>query len=95
MKIRYLACWLVGAWIAGSLFMILVATGITKAEWEFAKRTTTVHLLLLLCRAGIAQRTIPERPCLMSNPHWLAEAALIEGISPEECEAEIESGIAH
>jgi hypothetical protein len=26
MKIRYLACWLLGAWIAGSLFMILVAT---------------------------------------------------------------------
>ena len=26
MKIPYLACWLLGAWIAGSLFMILVAT---------------------------------------------------------------------
>jgi hypothetical protein len=26
MKTRYLACWLVGAWIAGSLFMIMVAT---------------------------------------------------------------------
>jgi hypothetical protein len=26
MKSRYVACWLVGAWIAGSLFMILVAT---------------------------------------------------------------------
>src|SRR5260370_23420365 len=26
MKIRYLACWLLGGWIAGSLFMILVAT---------------------------------------------------------------------
>lgn len=26
MKIRYFACWLLGAWIAGSLFMILVAT---------------------------------------------------------------------
>src|SRR5258706_10493998 len=26
MKVRYFACWLVGSWIAGSLFMILVAT---------------------------------------------------------------------
>jgi hypothetical protein len=26
MKIRYVACWLLGGWIAGSLFMILVAT---------------------------------------------------------------------
>jgi hypothetical protein len=26
MKIRYFACWLLGGWIAGSLFMILVAT---------------------------------------------------------------------
>src|SRR2546426_8407192 len=26
MNIRHFACWLVGAWIAGSLFMIMVAT---------------------------------------------------------------------
>src|SRR5437867_12808419 len=26
MNVRYLACWLLGAWIAGSLFMIMVAT---------------------------------------------------------------------
>jgi predicted lysophospholipase L1 biosynthesis ABC-type transport system permease subunit len=26
MKIRHFACWLLGAWLAGSLFMILVAT---------------------------------------------------------------------
>src|SRR5580765_2614965 len=26
MKIRNLACWLLGAWMAGSLFMIMVAT---------------------------------------------------------------------
>src|SRR5438552_13864911 len=26
MDIRYFACWLLGAWIAGSLFMIMVAT---------------------------------------------------------------------
>lgn len=26
MKIRYFTCWLLGAWIAGSLFLILVAT---------------------------------------------------------------------
>src|SRR5947208_11673763 len=26
MNIRYFACWLLGGWIAGSLFMILVAT---------------------------------------------------------------------
>src|SRR5260370_22789189 len=26
MKIPYFTCWLLGAWIAGSLFMILVAT---------------------------------------------------------------------
>src|SRR5439155_18808783 len=26
MNTRYIACWLLGAWIAGSLFMIMVAT---------------------------------------------------------------------
>jgi Suppressor of fused protein (SUFU) len=74
-------------------FMIMVATGITEREWEAAKRTTSGHLLLLLCRAGIAQRTLSERECLFADPRWSEEWAGIERMSPDECEREIESGI--
>jgi Suppressor of fused protein (SUFU) len=74
-------------------FLVLVATGITEREWQHARSTTTAHLLLLLCRAGIAQRTIYDRACLISDPRWQAEWSLIEGMSPQECEAEIEAGI--
>ena len=34
MKIRHIFCWLMGAWIAGSLFMILVATQNFRYEEE-------------------------------------------------------------
>ena len=40
-------------------FMVFIATGITEDEWQLARQTTTAHLLLLLCRAGIGQRTVP------------------------------------
>jgi len=74
-------------------FMILVATGITEREWEAAKRTTTAHLLLLFCRAGVGQRTLPERQCLFADARWSREWADVERMSPEDCEREIESGI--
>jgi hypothetical protein len=74
-------------------FMVMVATGITEREWDLAKKTTTVHLLLLLCRAGIGQRTLPERACLLRKPRWQEEWAAIEKMSPQQCEAEIEAGI--
>jgi hypothetical protein len=76
-------------------FIVLVATGITAREWELAKDTTTAHLLLLLCRAGIAQRTIPDRTCLLSSDKWKAEWMRIERLSPEVCEAELKAGIGH
>ena len=74
-------------------FLVLVATGITAREWELAKETTTAHVLLHLCRAGIAQRTTPDRACLLANPRWQEEWTEIEKLAPEECEAELETGI--
>jgi hypothetical protein len=74
-------------------FRIMVATGITAREWQLAKETTTIHVLLLLCRAGIAQRTIPDRKCLLSEPRWQEEWSLIKQMSPQDCEAEVEAGI--
>jgi len=74
-------------------FIVMVATGITEVEWELAKSTTTAHVVLLLCRSGIAQRTIPDRQCLLDDPRWQAEWEAITTLSPQECEAEIEAGI--
>ena len=74
-------------------FMIMVATGITAREWQLAKETTSVHMLLLLCRAGVAQRTILNRQCLLSEPRWQQEWSLVQEMSPHDCEAEVEAGI--
>jgi hypothetical protein len=76
-------------------FLVLVATGITGTEWQLAKETTTAHLLLLLCRAGVGQRTIPERTCLLSEAQWKAEWDRIAARPPEECVAEFEHGIGY
>ena len=70
-------------------FMVLVATGITQAEWELAQQTTTVHLLLLLCRAGIGQCTIPDRACLLEDPRWRSQWQSIERMPAEECQQEL------
>lgn len=74
-------------------FMVLVATGITESEWQLAKQTTTAHLLLLLCRAGIGQRTIVDRDCLLTQQRWRDEWTAIQRMSPEQCESEINAGI--
>ena len=76
-------------------FMVFIATGITGDEWEAAKQTTTAHLLLLLCRAGIKQRTVPTRKSLLSTTRWRNEWDVIAKLSPQECESEFEKGIAY
>ena len=74
-------------------FIILIATGITEREWQLAKQTTTAHLLLLLCRSGIAQRTLVNRKCLLDNPRWQDEWRQIEKLAPEECDRQLEAGV--
>jgi hypothetical protein len=76
-------------------FMVVIATGLTGDEWQAAKSTTTAHLLLLLHRAGIGQRTLPERQCLFQEERWRKEWAQIAKLSAQDCEAEFEQGIAY
>jgi hypothetical protein len=73
--------------------MILIATGITGREWQAAKETTTFHLLLLLCRSGVGQRTLINRTCLLDSPRWQDEWDKIRGRDAEECDRELEAGI--
>lgn len=70
-------------------FMVMMATGITQAEWGLAKRTSTAHVLVLLCRSGIGQRTIHDRSCLLDDPRWQREWTIVKQMSPEDCEAEL------
>ena len=73
--------------------MIMIATGITGDEWEFARATTTAQLLLLLCQAGIGQRTDLTRSSVLVEPRWLAERQRIEALGGEAADAELEAGI--
>jgi hypothetical protein len=72
-------------------FMILIATGITKSEWDLAKETSPYHLLVLLVRAGISQRTIIDRKCLLDDPRWCAEWRKIKSLDQEDCGRELEA----
>jgi hypothetical protein len=74
-------------------FMILIATGITEREWQVAKETTTAHLLLLLCRSGVGQRTLVNRKCLFDSPRWQDEWDKIKARDPEDCHRELEAGV--
>ena len=74
-------------------FDLLVATGITEAEWEFAKANSSTHIQLLLCTAGIGQRTVPERKCVVADSANLDERNRIESMSEAECALELKSGI--
>jgi hypothetical protein len=71
--------------------MIFIATGITGDEWELAKSTTTAHVLLLLCRAGVGQRTDPGRQSVLTDPRWRAEWEQIARLEGEEAHAEVEA----
>jgi hypothetical protein len=64
--------------------MIWIATGITADEWDAAKGTTTAQLLLLLMRAGVGQRTDPDRPSVFADACWRDEWARIGPMGGEE-----------
>jgi hypothetical protein len=74
-------------------FFVLIATGITEREWQLAKETRSEHLLLLLCRAGIGQRTIIDRGCLLDDPRWQEEWEMIKVRDHEDCYRELEAGV--
>ncbi len=74
-------------------FIILIGTGITAEEWQHSRATTAAHLMLLLCRAGIGQRTIADRECLFEIARWQDEWREIEKLDPQECEQQLDAGV--
>jgi hypothetical protein len=71
--------------------LILIGTGITADEWQLCQATTTAHVLLLLCRAGIGQKTDPTRKSLLADPRWAEEWRRIESLTPEQAAGELET----
>ena len=65
-------------------FEIRIASTITGREWELAKATSTCHLLLLLCWAGIGQRSIPGRASVTESDGWEQEWKAISALSLEQ-----------
>jgi len=49
-------------------FELLCATNITADEWDYAKKTSSAHLMLLLAHAGIGQQSLVARPTVLSDP---------------------------
>lgn len=70
---------------------IYIATGITEDEWELAKAYSTDHVLLLLGRAGIGQRTEPERCPVLGDPRWKEDWQRIATLDGEQVHAELEA----
>jgi len=67
-------------------FGIMIATTITGTEWEMAKQTSSVHLLLLLFRAGIGQMSDPDRRPVTEDAKWLDEWHRIRSLATVEAE---------
>lgn len=72
-------------------FEILCATNISAREWEYAKLTSSTHLQLLLCRAGVGQLMSFDRPCTFENPNHRHESEKLRAISHDQANTELRS----
>lgn len=69
-------------------FNILVGTAITEKEWQFAKETSSAHLLLILLMAGNGQHSDLTRSCVMTGDtlqtEWERLSSLTEAAAEQE-----------
>lgn len=68
-------------------FALLIGTAITAGEWDFAKRLSSEHLVLLLHRAGVGQRSDLHRRCLTTDPATAEHLTAVESMSREAAAA--------
>ena len=71
-------------WTSTGYFDLVIATTITQEEWDFAKETSSAHLMLLLERAGIGQLSDLHRSSLTSDPRWQAELETVRSLAEEQ-----------
>jgi hypothetical protein len=74
-------------------FQLIAATSVTRNEWDLARETTTAHLVLLLCKLGLAQRCIPGRACSTDHPGFGVEWPNIAGLAVEEVYRQLDEGV--
>ncbi len=70
-------------------FELLVATAITAPEWEFAKRLTSEHLLLLLYRCGVGQVSALSRDDVATSHRHGEDARLVAAMTSERVAGEL------
>jgi hypothetical protein len=68
-------------------FELLCATAITQDEWDYAKGTSSPHLLALLVEAGIGQESRFDRSSLLANARFRRRAEDLAGQSRDQVES--------
>jgi hypothetical protein len=61
-----------------------VLTTITQGEWDFARRLSSAHLLLLLRHGGVGQLSAADRSCVVTDPEAGALMERIESLDADE-----------
>lgn len=74
-------------------FWILAGTTITSDEWQLAKDTSSVHLLLLLRRAGVGQNCDVARRSVLDNPQFRATWEKLRQLTLEEAGTQLETAL--
>ena len=70
--------------------VIRIATTITGAEWELAKKTSTAHVVLLLQWAGFGQRSVAGRSCVTSLQGWQSAWDELKSLSQATAEERLQ-----
>jgi hypothetical protein len=70
-------------------FQLLVATTITEPEWAFAREHSSEHLMLLLSRCGVGQRSDLHRAELVSGHRWGEDVRLVASMSRQRATEEL------
>jgi hypothetical protein len=70
-------------------FNVLFCTTITTEEWEFAKKTSSAHIVLLLAELGFHQTSELERKDTVTDPANRDRIQRISMLSTEQAEREL------
>ncbi len=63
---------------------LMIGTSVTADELAFARRTTTDHLVLLLTRAGVGQRSVFGRASVLADPRWAADVEAMSAAAVDQ-----------
>lgn len=70
-------------------FEVLIGTAITEEEWELAKQTSSIHVLLLLFVSGIGQVSRINRQSITDEQRWANDWRRIAALRQQDAEDEL------